>query len=132
MKLATVCAVSAFTLIAACSDERPSTPALVSCPTIHLADRPHPAGKGIVIKVLSQSEAVALLSKTQDIVGRQIDAAYVNNVRVIIRADDGRSKTILIPNDMMVLVGDRVSFQSAYLSPRPLCNYVPNLATSKI
>jgi len=132
VKLATVCVMSAFTLIGACSNERPSTAALVSCPTIHLADRPHPAGKGIVIKILSQSEAMALLSKTQNIVGRPIDAAYVNNVRAIIKAEDGTSKTILIPYDMMIVVGDRVLFQSAYVSPHPLCSYVPNLATSKI
>lgn len=132
MKLAAICAISALTLIAACSNERPSTAALRSCPTISMADKPRPAGKGIVIKVLSQSEAMTLLSRTQAIVGRQIDAAYVNNVRAIIRADDGTSKTILIPYGMTIVVGDRVSFQSAYLSPRPLCSYVPNLATSKL
>jgi hypothetical protein len=32
---------------------------------------------------------------------------------------------------MTVAIGDHVSFQSAYLSPRPLCSYVPNLAVAK-
>ena len=97
-----------------------------------MAKKSRPAGKGIVIRILSQSEATALLSKTQVTVGRQIDAAYLNNTRAVIRADNGVPETVLIPYGMKIVVGDRILYQSAYLSPRPLCSYVPNLATSKL
>lgn len=86
----------------------------------------------MVTKLLSQSEAMTLLWKTQAVVGRPVDSAYINNVRAVIRADDGTHKTILMPYYMNANVGDRVDFQSGYLSPAPLCSYVPNLATRKL
>jgi hypothetical protein len=131
MKIAAVGAVCAFMLLSACSKDRLSTTALDGCPAVRIADKPHPAGEGVVTKLLSQNEAMALLSQTQAAVGRPIDGAYVNNIRAVIRADDGTLKTIIIPYSMTVSIGDQVSFQSPYLSPRPLCSYVPNLAVRK-
>lgn len=131
MKIAAVGAVCAFMLLSACSKDRLSNTAVDRCPLVRIGDSPHPAGEGVVTKLLSQNEAMALLSRTQAAVGRPIECAYVNNIRAVIMTDDGTVKTILIPYGMTVAIGDHVSFQSAYLSPRPLCSYVPNLAVTK-
>lgn len=73
-----------------------------------------------------------LLAKTQIIVGRPIDPTYINNTRAIVRRQDGVRKTILLPFGMNAGIGDRVAFQTGYLSPTPLCSYVPALATAKL
>ncbi len=124
----TICAI---TLLTGCSTDRLSTASPVRC-AIRLADRPRPAGQGMITKLLSRSEAMALLSRTEQLAGGPIDGAYIDNVRAVVAADDGLVKTILIPYDMTTAVGDRVAFESAYLSPAPLCAYVPNLATRRI
>lgn len=123
--------VSAFMLLGACSTTYLSTGAPRKCP-IRMAGKPMPAGKGVVTKLLTQAEAMALLSSTEAKVGAPIDGAYINNVRAIVRGDDGRVKTVLVPYGMTVDVGDRISFQSSYVSSPQVCSYVPTLATGKI
>ncbi len=97
-----------------------------------MAATPRPVGEGVVVRLLTQGEAMALLSTTQIEVGAPIDSAYVNNVRAIIRVDDRTSKTVLIPYGMEIDIGDRVSFQSSYRSSPRLCSYVPTLAIRKL
>lgn len=125
-----ILALSGFSMLAACSSAHPNTVSSVQCP-VKFAFAPHPAGDGVIIKLLSQSEAMSLLSQTQATVGRPIDSAYLNNTRAIVRAPDGKNSTVLIPYSMTANIGDHIAFQSAYLSRPPLCNYVPNLATRK-
>ena len=123
--------VSAVMLLGACSTTYLSNDAPRKC-SIRMAGKPAPAGKGVVTKLLTQAEAMALLSSTEAKVGAPIDGAYINNVRAIVRGDDGRVKTVLVPYDMTVDVGDRISFQSSYISSPQVCSYVPTLATGKI
>lgn len=101
------------------------------CP-IRMARSPAPAGVGRVVRFLSQEEIAAALSKSQALAGRQIDGAYLNNVRAELVLNDGSSKTIVVPDDMSLQVGDRVAFQSSYVTSLPSCSYVPTLATRKL
>ena len=130
MKTEVLLALCAATVVAACADDRPATARLPAC-AIKMNARPQAAGEGTVFKLLSQAEAMALLSRTQTLVGGPIDSAYVNNVRALVRTDGGEVRTVLIPYDMTVVVGDRVAFQSNYRSPPPLCSYVPMLVTRR-
>jgi hypothetical protein len=97
MKIAAVGAVCAFMLLSACSKDRLSNTAVDRCPAVRIGDKPHPSGEGVVTKLLSQNEAMALLSRTQAAVGRPIDSAYVDNIRAVIRSDDGTVKRYLYP-----------------------------------
>lgn len=123
--------VGAFMLLDACSTTYLSTNSPQRCP-IRMAHKPTPAGVGTVTKLLTQAEAMALITQTEARVGAPVDGAYINNVRAILRMDDGREKTVLVPYSMKVDVGDRLSFQSSYVSSPQICSYVPTLATSKI
>lgn len=131
MNKAAACTIGAITLFSACSNAHLRTNAATECP-VRMAAGPRPAGKGTITRLLLQGEAMALLSRTQVIVGRPIDSAYVNNIRAVIRISDGTMKTVLLPYNMTADVGDRIAFQSSYLSSPPLCNYVPALATRKL
>ncbi len=97
-----------------------------------MASKPRPAGEGVVTRLLTEGEAMALLSRTQAEVGAPIDSAYINNVRVTVRNEDGTLKTVLLPYGMTVVIGDRISFQSSYRSSPRLCSYVPTLATRNL
>lgn len=135
MRKTVVLVLAAGGLASACSvtnvvAPNPSNAAPV-CPA-RLAAAPAFGGRGTVVKLLSQAEAMTLLARTQRLVGRPIDASYLNNRRATIRADDGSRQTILVPYGMTVAVGDRVAYQTAYLNTAPLCTYVPNLATRKL
>ena len=97
-----------------------------------IAAAPMPDGEGTIESLLPQAEAMTLLSRTQGTVGRPVDSASINNIRAIGRRQDGKLKTVLLPYDMRAEVGDRVAFQTGYLSKPPLCSYVPALATAKL
>ena len=130
MKIAVLFPVSAAMVLAGCSGTHLTAQA-PACP-VRMAATPAPLGDGTVVKVLRQSEAMALLSHTQATVGAPIESSYVNNVRVLIRLADGSNRTVLVPYDMTVVLGDHVTYQGSYHSPAPLCSYVPMLVTSKL
>ncbi len=113
-----------------------STPSMVAtnapaC-SIHMSNVPAPAGEGVVVKLLSRTEAMALLEQTQAQVGAPIDSVYLNNVRAILRQPDGGSATVLVPYGMVLIPGDRVAYQSSYRNAALPCSYVPNLVTGKL
>jgi hypothetical protein len=131
VKKTCLAAVFMLTLLPACSSVS-TTVSLGQACRIGMATSPGPGGEGVVVELLSQASAMALLVRTQAQVGAPIDGAYIGNVRAILRRPDGRNATVLIPYDMTVAVGDRIAFQGSYRSPGLPCSYVPNLATRKL
>ena len=100
--------------------------------SIQMSTVPAPAGVGVVVKLLSQAEAMTLLERTQAQVGAPIDSVYLNNVRAVLRQPDGGSATVLVPYGMVLIPGDRVAYQSSYRNAALPCSYVPNLITGKV
>ena len=131
MKTSACSAALALSLLASGSGTSAHNGADVSCPA-RIAASPKPDGEGTIERLLSEAEAMTLLSSTQVIVGRPIDGAYINNIRAVVRKQDGTVRTVLLPYDMEAGVGDRIAFQTGYLSSPPLCTYVPALATSQL
>ncbi|MDB5439533.1 MAG: hypothetical protein JWM33_1960 [Caulobacteraceae bacterium] len=99
---------------------------------VSLARAPRPLGEGVVVNLLTDQAAKALLARTEANLGAPIDPAYLNNQRANVRLEDGRRATVLLPLGMAASPGDRIAYQGAYRSPGPGCSYVPNLATRKL
>lgn len=56
----------------------------------------------------------------------------MNNQRVVVRLDDGRTRVMLVPAAMQVQVGDRVTLQDTYRNMNLPCNYIPNLIVGDV
>jgi hypothetical protein len=124
-------ALAVLTLLSACSTAPVDSRLTLACP-INMARSPAAVGEGVVVNLLDTPAAMALLAKTEAQIGGPIDPVYLNNQRAVIRMLDGRQATVLIPLEMSVGVGDRITFQGSYRSPYLPCSYVPNLATRKL
>jgi hypothetical protein len=97
-----------------------------------MASAPAITGEGVVVKILDQAAAMALLARTENSMGAPINRRYVDNTRAVIQMADGRHATVHIPQDMSIAIGDRIAFQGSYRSPDEPCSYVPNQVIRKL
>ncbi len=89
-------------------------------------------GSGTVVSLEDRAAALVHTRQSEARKGGLIDPAYLTNPRVVVRMPNGRYDVFVVPHDMKVFPGDRVTLQGGYRNVNLPCNYVPNLVTSDL
>ena len=90
-------------------------------------DAPHPSGHGTILGFEDPAASRAGIPGREAQRGGAIDPGYRNDVRVVVRQDDGFIDKFDVPAGVTVHVGDRVKLQSSYRSTASACSYIPHL-----
>ena len=90
-------------------------------------DRPHPRGLGTIVGFQDAATALADIPRREARRGGAIDPRYVNDLRAVVRQDDGLVDIFDVPTGMTIHVGDRVRLQGSYRSADFTCSYIPIL-----
>ena len=81
----------------------------------------------------TEAQSLAMIRSTQAMADRHINASYIGNQRVFVEALDGARKfVVLLPSGLAVNVGDVIEYDQAHIDPSDSCQYIPNLAVSKL
>lgn len=94
---------------------------------LHEPDAPHASGHGTILGFEDPAAARAGISGREAQRGGAIDPHYRNDLRAVVRQDDGFIDKFDVPAGVAVHVGDRVRLQSSYRSAVSDCSYVPHL-----
>lgn len=106
-----------------------SSAALAATPcALHEPDAPRPGGVGTVLRIQDPAMARATIPTRQAQRGGAIDPRHLDDVRVVVRQDDGIFDTYNVPAGMPVHIGDRVKLQGSYRSTAFTCSYIPHMA----
>lgn len=88
---------------------------------------PRPRGHGTIIGIQDTAVARADIAAREARRGGAIDPRYLDDLRAVVRQDNGFVDIFDVPAGMTVHVGDRVRLQSSYRSPASACSYIPIL-----
>lgn len=81
----------------------------------------------------TEAQALAMMRSTQAQEDRQINPNYTRNQRVFVESLDGARKfAVLLPAGLTVSVGDVIEYEMNHIDPSDFCQYIPNLAVSKL
>ncbi len=94
---------------------------------LHEPDAPHASGHGTILGFEDPAAARAGISGREAQRGGAIDPHYRNDLRAVVRQDDGFIDKFDVPAGVAVHVGDRVRLQSSYRSTASACSYIPHL-----
>ena len=89
---------------------------------------PHDRGHGTIVGIEDAARARAGIAQREAQRGGAIDPHYLDDLRVMVRQDNGRMDTFDVPADTTVHVGGRVRLQGSYRSDAAACAYVPHMA----
>ena len=90
-------------------------------------DAPHLSGHGTILGFEDPAASRAGIPGREAQRGGAIDPGYRNDVRVVVRQDDGFIDKFDVPAGVTVHVGDRVKLQGSYRSTTSACSYIPHL-----
>jgi hypothetical protein len=90
-------------------------------------DAPHLSGHGTILGFEDPAASRAGIPGREAQRGGAIDPGYRNDVRVVVRQDDGFIDKFDVPAGVTVHVGDRVKLQGSYRSTASACSYIPHL-----
>jgi hypothetical protein len=90
------------------------------------------AGAGTVTGFESRAVSLARIPLTEQQIGGKIDPDYVDNLRVDVHLDSGANQSFVVPREMAVRVGDRVTAQGVHRNAALACNYFPPLITADL
>jgi hypothetical protein len=91
-------------------------------------DAPRPRGHGTILRIQEAAMARANIPKREAQRGGAIDRRYRDDVRAVVRQDNGVVDTFDVPAGITVHVGDRVKLQGSYRSTAFACSYIPHMA----
>ena len=94
---------------------------------LHEPDAPHLRGHGIILGFEDPAVSRAGIPGREAQRGGAIDPGYRNDVRVVVRQDDGFIDKFDVPAGVTIHVGDHVRLQGSYRSAASDCSYVPHL-----
>ena len=81
----------------------------------------------------TEAQSLAMIRSTQAQADRHINASYIRNQRVFVESlDAARKFIVLLPSGLAVNVGDVIEYDQAHIDPSDSCQYIPNLAVSKL
>jgi hypothetical protein len=81
----------------------------------------------------TEAQALAMMRSTQAQRDRHINPNYIRNQRVFVETLDGTTKfAVLLPAGLTVNVGDVIEYDQGHIDPSDSCQYIPNLAVSKL
>jgi hypothetical protein len=86
---------------------------------------PQLMGFGTIIRFEDHATSLARIPFTEASVHGKIDPDYIDNLRVLVRKSDGTGQYFIVPKNMVVQIGDRVTLQSSYRNMALPCNYIP-------
>ena len=89
---------------------------------------PRPRGLGTVIGIQDAAVARAHIPAREAQRGGAIDPRYLNDLRAVVKQDNGIIDTFDVPSGMAVHAGDRVKLQGSYRSAAFTCSYIPHMA----
>jgi hypothetical protein len=91
-------------------------------------EAPHPRGHGTVLGIQDAAVARANIPRREAQRGGAIDPRYLNDLRAVVKQDNGIIDTFDVPSGTAVHVGDRVRLQGSYRSTSYTCSYIPHMA----
>ena len=97
---------------------------------MHVALTPPPAIAGRIEGFLPDTQAMALIPRSEEAANGRIDPAYVHNLRALFHPDDAPPNVrvpVLVPDGMDIHIGERVRMVGGHASPGLACHYIPNL-----
>jgi hypothetical protein len=94
---------------------------------LHERDAPRPRGYGTVLAIQDPAMARANIVFRQLQRGGSIDQRYLDDVRAVVRQDNGIIDRFDVLKGMTVRVGDRVKLQGSYRSTAFACSYIPQM-----
>lgn len=112
--------------------ETAENPAVSACALRQTATAPRLIGMGTIIGFEDRAASLARIPVTESLSGGEIDPDYIDNVRVIVRRNNGQNTVFIVPKGMVVHLGDRVTLQDSYRNMALPCNYVPIQIASDI
>jgi hypothetical protein len=89
---------------------------------------PRPRGLGTVIGLQDPAAARANIPAREAQRGGAIDPRYLNDLRAVVKQDNGIVDIFDVPSGMTVHAGDRVKLQGSYRSTAFTCSYIPHMA----
>jgi hypothetical protein len=89
---------------------------------------PRDQGHGTVVGIENAAGARAEITRREAQRGGAIDPRYLDDLRVIVRQDNGRMDTFDVPTGTTAHVGGRVRLEGSYRSDAAACAYVPHMA----
>lgn len=91
---------------------------------------PRTMGLGTIIGLQTPAFARADIPRRKARLGGAIDPRYLDDLRAVVRQDDGRVQAFDVPQGMTVKVGERVTLHDSYRSTAFPCSYIPILVTA--
>ena len=89
-------------------------------------------GLGTVTGFEDHALSMARIEMTEAQSGGKIDPDYIDNQRVIVQRPNGQNTVFILPKNLQVHIGDRVTLQNGYRNMALPCNYVPIQIASDI
>jgi hypothetical protein len=88
---------------------------------------------GRVIGIATDAQALALIRSSQVMTDRRINPKYVRSPQVFAETLDGvRKSSVVLPPGLKVNAGDVIEIDSGHVDPSDHCQYIPNIAVSKL
>jgi hypothetical protein len=113
-----------------------SAPATAAQPSqscsIDMPATPHPMS-GTVVGFIDHDQSLRIFRNTQRFSGGTVNAAYVDNARVMVRPDPGTwggSHNPVLPPGLNVAIGDHVTYQTPYRDASQPCGFIPSQVTA--
>ena len=91
-------------------------------------EAPRPRGHGTVIGLQDPAVASANIPGREARRGGAIDPRYRNDLRAVVKQDNGIIDTFDVPSGATVHAGNRVRLQGSYRSASETCSYIPQMA----
>jgi len=91
-----------------------------------------PFPQGVVVGFEDRAISEARIRNTEANLGGVINPSYFADLRVKVRTPGGAIAILIVPANMSVKIGDRVTVQSGYRDMGMACGYVPPLVTGDL
>ncbi|MGA7809401.1 hypothetical protein, partial [Bradyrhizobium sp.] len=81
----------------------------------------------------TKAQALSMMRSTQAQLDLHINPNYIANQRLFVESLDGaRRFIVLLPAGLAVNVGDLIAYDQSHIDPSDSCQFIPNLAVSKL
>jgi hypothetical protein len=112
---------------AALAQTETQAPSAAAC-ALRQPEAPRPRGLGTVMGIQDAAVARANIPAREAQRGGAIDRRYLNDLRAVVKQDNGIIDIFDVPSGMTVQAGDRVRLQGSYRSTAFTCSYIPHMA----
>ena len=85
-----------------------------------------------VIEFVTQAQALAMIRSDQLVADRHINPRYLTTQQVFVETPDGQQGGVMLPPGFTVKVGDVIEFDRGHVDRSAPCQYIPNVAVSKL